>query len=190
MTHAEPGLPARSESRALLAYSRLVGWLVDAAMTVAALALLASFALIGWAVVKRYAFNVAPVWVDDVVGFLLVVVVMLAAAQTLRRGEHIGVDLLVARLSPTGRRWALGWAAFATALIAAVLVVKGWDAALFARTLGLVTEGALEWPSWLLMLFVPLGGLLLLLAALEGFWRALADAAPTAAPARVTEEDG
>jgi len=190
VTPAEPDPARRSESRALRAYGRLVGWLVGAAMALAGVALLVSFALIGWAVVKRYAFNAAPVWVDDVVGFLLVVVVMLAAAQTLRRGEHIGVDLLVARLSPVGRRWALGWSAFATALIAAVLVVKGWDAALFARTLGLVTEGALEWPAWLLMLFVPLGGLLLLLAALEGFWRALADAPPTAAPARVAEEDG
>ena len=190
MAHAGPGADSPSESRALQVYSRVVGWLVDAAMAVAALALLLSFVLIGWAVVRRYAFNAAPVWVDDVVGFLLVIVVMLAAAQTLRRGEHIGVDLLVTRLSPTGRRWAIGWAGFATAVIASVLVVKGWDAALFAKTLGLVTEGALEWPSWLLMLFVPLGGLLLLLAALEGFWRAVAGATPTAAPGRVVEEDG
>jgi len=185
-----PGPAARSEGRALRVYSRVVEALVGAAMALAGAALLASFALIGWAVVKRYAFNAAPVWVDDVVGFLLVVVVMLSAAQTLRRGEHIGVDLLVARLSSTGRRWALAWAAFATALISAVLVVKGWDAALFAKTLGLVTEGALEWPSWLLMLFVPLGGVLLLLAALESFWRALAGAPPTGAPARVAEDDG
>jgi TRAP-type C4-dicarboxylate transport system permease small subunit len=40
------------------------------------------------------------------------------------------------------------------------------------------------------MLFVPLGGVLLLLAALESFWRALAGAAPAGAPATVVEEDG
>ena len=190
MSAGEPGPAARPEGRALRVYSRVVAALVGAAIVLAGAALLVSFALICWAVVMRYAFNAAPVWVDDVVGFLLVAVVMLSAAQTLRRGEHIGVDLLVARLSSTGRRWALAWAAFATVLISAVLVVKGWDAALFAKTLGLVTEGALEWPSWLLMLFVPLGGVLLLLAALESFWRALAGAPPTGAPARVAEDDG
>jgi len=50
-------------------------------------------------------FNDAPVWVDEVVGFALVAVVMLAAAQVLRRGEHISVDLLVGRLPAEGRRW-------------------------------------------------------------------------------------
>ncbi|MEP7141111.1 MAG: TRAP transporter small permease, partial [Caldimonas sp.] len=91
-----------------------------------------AFVLIVWAIVMRYAFNAAPTWVDDIAGFSLVAVVMLAAAQTLRRGEHIGVDLLVTNLSPTGRRWANAWAALATAAIAGVLVVKGWESAMFS----------------------------------------------------------
>ena len=45
---------------------------------------------------------------------------------------------------------------------------------MLAKMLGMVTEGALEWPSWLLMLLLPLGGILLLLAAVEAVWRALA----------------
>jgi len=98
-----PGGPA------LAGLSRVVGWLTGLAMGLAALALLASLALIGWAVVMRYAFNAAPGWVDDFVGFSLVAIVLLAAAQTLRKGEHIGVDLLVERLGPAGRRWAQAW---------------------------------------------------------------------------------
>ena len=166
---------------ALRLFGRLVAAIATAAMAVAAAALLGSLALIGWAVVMRYAFNAAPVWVDDVVGFLLVAIVMLAAADTLRRGEHIGVDLLMTRLSGRARRWAEAWAAFATATIAVVLVVNGWGAAMLAKTLGMVTEGSLEWPSWLLMLLLPLGGVLLLLAAIEAFWRALAGTPPAAA---------
>ncbi len=163
---------------ALAGLSRVVGWLAGLAMGVAALALLASLALIGWAVAMRYLFNAAPVWVDDFVGFSLVAIVLLGAAQTLRQGEHIGVDLLVERLPPAGQRWARAWAALAAMLMAVVLVWNGWGTAMLARQLGLLTEGALEWPTWMLMLLMPVGGALLLLAGLEALWRALAGVAP------------
>lgn len=177
------------ESRALRVFSRGVQLVAGAAVAVAAACLLVAFVLIVWAIVMRYAFNAAPTWVDDIAGFSLVAVVMLAAAQTLRRGEHIGVDLLVTNLSPTGRRWANAWAALATAAIAGVLVVKGWESAMFSRSIGMLTEGSLEWPTWCLMLFLPLGGVLLLLASAEALWRAIADAAPTAVPISI-ERDG
>ncbi len=162
------------ESPALRILGRTVALLAGAAMGLAAAALLLSLALIGWAVVMRYGFNAAPTWVDDLVGFNLVAIVMLAAAQTLRQGEHIGVDLLTASLSGRGRRWAAGWAALATGAIAVVLVLNGTGTALLARSLGLLTEGALEWPTWMLMLLMPVGGALLLLAAIEQLWRAVA----------------
>ena len=152
--------------------SQTVLLLSGAAMALAAACLLLSFALIGWAVLMRYVFNAAPVWVDEVVGFALVAIVLLAAAQTLRRGEHIGVDLLVTRLSAPAARWAQLWAALAVGLVAAILVFNGWGTASLARRLGLVTEGSLEWPTWWLMLLMPVGGALLGLAAVEAFWRA------------------
>jgi TRAP-type C4-dicarboxylate transport system permease small subunit len=176
----EPEAAAAAEGPALRALGRVVAWLAAAAMALAAAALLSSLVLIGWAVVMRYVFNAAPVWVDDLVGFNLVAIVMLAAAQTLRRGEHIGVDLLVVHLPAAGRRWAQAWAAFATGVIAVVLILNGWGTAKLARTLGLLTEGTLEWPTWWLMLLMPVGGALLLLAAIEALWRVLAGAAPAA----------
>lgn len=172
----EPGDPAAPEGPALRALSRVVGCLARAAMALAAAGLLASLALIGWAVVMRYLFKAAPAWVDDLVGFNLVMIVMLSAAQTLRRGEHIGVDLLLEHLTPKARHWAQAWAALATAAIAAVLIVNGWDTAMLARKFGLLTEGSLEWPTWWLMLLMPVGGALLLLAAVEALWRAVVGA--------------
>ena len=176
------------EGPALRALGRLVAALSWVGMALAAASLLVSLVLIGWAVVMRYVFNDAPVWVDEVVGFALVAVVMLAAAQVLRRGEHINVDLLVGRLPAKGRRWARAWAALATMAIACVLIVNGWETATLARTLGLVTEGSLEWPTWNLMLLMPIGGALLLLAAIEAFWRAVAGAAPTGTGTHADEE--
>ena len=174
---------ARAEGPALRAFGRLVAALAGVAMGLAALALLVSLALIGWAVVMRYAFNAAPVWVDEVVGFGLVAIVMMAAAQSLRRGEHIGVDLLVERVPAGARRWLRAWAAMAAGAISLVLIFNGWGTAMLARMLGLVTEGWLEWPTWLLMLLMPLGGSLLLLASIEALWRALAGLPPPHAAA-------
>jgi TRAP-type C4-dicarboxylate transport system permease small subunit len=168
------GADARREGPALRALGHVVRVLAGAGMAVAAASLLVSLCLIGWAVVMRYVFNDAPVWVDEMVGFLLVAIVMLAAARTLRHGEHIGVDLMVDRLSPQARRWSRAWAALAVAAVAAVLIINGWETAALARMLGLLTEGNLEWPTWMLMLLMPVGGALLLLAAVEVFWRALA----------------
>ena len=77
------------------------------------------------------------------------------------------------RLGDKGRRWALGWAAVVTACVALVLIVNGWETAMLARMLGLLTEGHLEWPTWWLMLLMPVGGALLLLATVESLWRAI-----------------
>ncbi|HNT38441.1 MAG TPA: TRAP transporter small permease [Rubrivivax sp.] len=178
-----PPRPGAAEGPLLRALARTVEVLTTVAMALAAAALLLALALIGWAVVMRYAFNAAPVWVDEVVGFALVVVVMLGAAQTLRRGEHIAVDLLVHRLPARALRWAQAWAALAALAVAAILVVNGWETAALARTLGILTEGHLEWPTWLLMLLMPVGGALLGLAALEALWRALAGLPPPQPPA-------
>jgi TRAP-type C4-dicarboxylate transport system permease small subunit len=168
--------PAPAGGAGLRWLSRVVDALARLAQAIAAAGLLLSVALIGWAVIMRYAFNAAPVWVDEVVGFLLVAIVLLGAAQTFRRGEHIGVDLLVGRLGRRSRRWADAWAAVATLAITGVLIINGWQTAMLARMLGLLTEGHLEWPTWLLMLLMPVGGALLLLAAVEALWRALAGA--------------
>lgn len=161
---------------------KCIGWLNAAAISLAAVGLLVSLGLIGWSVVMRYGFNRAPPWVDDAVGFLLVAIVMLAAADVLRRGEHIGVDLFTSSLAGRARLWAQAWSSLAVLAAALILVVNGWQTAMFSRSLGIVTEGYLEWPVYLLMLFLPLGGLLMLLTAIEALVR-LACGAPALADA-------
>lgn len=160
-----------AESRALRILSQAVAYLTGGAVALSAAATLVCLILIGWSVVMRYFFNAAPVWVDELVGHLLVAIVMLAVAQTFRRGEQIAVDILVERLTARGKRLAMLWAALVTGLVAVVLVYSGWTSTVLAHTLGLVTEGHLEWPVWWLMILMPLGGALLLLAAIETAWR-------------------
>jgi TRAP-type C4-dicarboxylate transport system permease small subunit len=173
-------------ARAFALAARILGALTRAATAASAAGVLVSLALIAWAVVMRYAFNRPPAWVDDAVGFLLVGVVMLAAAQVLRRGEHIGVDLLTSRLSPAARRWADAWAALAVLAAALVLVVNGWSTAMFSRSLGIVAEGNVEIPVYWMQLFLPLGGAMMALVALESLARLAGGAPPAEAPHDVT----
>lgn len=177
-----PQPAARAAPAALRALGRVTRALVALAIGGSAVAVLVSLALIGWSIVMRYAFNRAPVWVDDLVGFLLVAIVMLAAAQVLRRGEHIGVDVFTERLGPRAARWAQVWALLAALVVALILVVNGWQTAMQSRQFGVVTEGRLEWPVWLLMLLMPAGGLLLALVAIEALWRLALGLPPAAAP--------
>lgn len=184
MTSESKGAAA-PERPALRLLGRVVSALAALATALGAACLLVSLALIGWAVVMRYVFNDAPIWVDEVVGFALVAVVMLSAASALRSGEHINVDLLLGFLSTRARRWAQAWAALATLLVAVLLVVNGSETATLAHRLGLLTEGSLEWPTWLLMLFMPIGGTLLGLAAIEALWRAIVGEPPTGTPSQI-----
>lgn len=180
-----PGAREPAALRALAAAVRAVNAL---AIGLSGAGILAALALIGWSVVMRYAFNRPPLWVDEVVGFLLVAIVMLAAADVLRRGEHIGVDVLTGQLRGRRQRWAQAWSSLATLAAALILVVNGWQSAMFSRSLGIVTEGQLELPVFWLMLLLPLGGLLLMLTAAEALLRLAVGAPSLAEPHRVPED--
>jgi TRAP-type mannitol/chloroaromatic compound transport system permease small subunit len=95
----------------------------------------------------------------------------LGVSVSLREGEHIGVDILTAKLSGPARRWAEAWGMASVALISAMLVANGWETAMSSRMLGIMTSGQLEWPVWMLQLLLPFGGATMLLVALEALLR-------------------
>jgi TRAP-type C4-dicarboxylate transport system permease small subunit len=158
----------------LSALDRGVRALARIGIALAAIALLASLALIAASVVMRYFLNHPIAWVDELVGYLLVVSVMLAAADALVEGEHIAVDILTERLSARGRRVILLIGFVAVALSALLLVVEGYDMVAFSKMVNLLSNGYLAVPMWIPQLVVPVGAALLLAAAVVGFvaaWR-------------------
>lgn len=180
--------PAGEPRGAIAFLARIIGAMNAVAVALSAAGVLASLGLIAWAVVMRYVFGRPPVWTDEVVGFMLVGIVMLAAAQSLRRGEHIGVDILVTRLGARGRFWAQLWSSASVLAVSLILIVNGWRTAMFSRQLGILTEGNLEIPVYWLQLFLPLGGLMMLLVSLETLLR-LALGAPSLATQAHTGEE-
>jgi TRAP-type C4-dicarboxylate transport system permease small subunit len=162
-----------------------IGWITSAAMALSALGILASLGMVAYAVVMRYVFNSAPTWVDDSVGFILVGIVMLGAATTLRQGGHINVDMLTDRLGAAGKRRAEIWATFSVLLVSLILIVNGWQTAMSSRAIGISTSGNVELPVYLLELLLPLGGVLMLLVSLEALLRLALGLPPAvAAPAQ------
>jgi TRAP-type C4-dicarboxylate transport system permease small subunit len=154
--------------------SRVVRALASLGIGVAAAALIASMLLVVYAVVMRYFFNQPPAWVDEMVGYLLVAGVMLAGADALLQGDHIGVDILTERLGARGRRIALLFGLLAVFACGVLLIREGVDMVAFSRMVGLKSNGFLAAPMWVPQLLVPLGGALLALAAAIAFvdaWR-------------------
>ncbi|MBL8669196.1 MAG: TRAP transporter small permease [Alphaproteobacteria bacterium] len=145
--------------RAVAAVSKL-------SLAVAAVACLSCLALVCYGVAMRYFLGRPQSWADEAVGWLVVIVVMLAVPEAQRRGENIGVDWLVERWSGAKRRAVLALGALSVAAVAVMFVVEGAETVMFTRMVGIVSNALPEVPLWAIQGLIPLGGLLLLLVAL------------------------
>ena len=150
-------------------FDRLVRALAALGVALAALSLIGSLVLIVYSVIMRYLLNQPVAWVDELVGYLLVACVMLAAADAMLEGEHLAVDIVTERLGSRGRRIALLGGVVAIALSALLLAVEGWDMVGFSQMVGLRSNGYMAVPMWIPQLLIPIGAVLLLLAAIAAF---------------------
>jgi TRAP-type C4-dicarboxylate transport system permease small subunit len=149
----------RRVESAVAAVSLFASWLAGAAC-------LACLALVCYAVAMRYFLGRPQSWTDEAVGWLIVVAVMFAMPEAQRRGEHIGVDALVDRLSS---RWRRALTAFGVATVVAttvILIREGVETVAFTRMIGIKSLALPDFPLWLIQAMVPFGAGLLLLVAL------------------------
>lgn len=139
--------------------------------------------IVGYGVALRYLFNQPQVWGDELVGYLIVLAVLLGAAEVLRRGEHIAIDILTERLSTGARRRIEIAGMAAVAVVSAILIVSGVDVMSFSWEMGVRSVGYLAVPMWLPLASLPLGFALLGLAALNRMVRLIVGLDTVAAPA-------
>ncbi len=114
----------------------------------------------------RYFFNQPQSWSDEVAGWLMVVVVMLAMPEVQRRHEHIGVDVLTEKLRGGKARLAAVWSTLSVITTASLLIAEGWETVAFTRLFGIRSPGLPDAPLWAVQALIPLGGVLLLAVAL------------------------
>ena len=78
-------------------------------------------------VVARYGFNANILWALETTVFLFGWLVLLGASYAVKKGAHLGVDILVNMLAPKPRR-ILGLFAVAVCIAFSFLMLKGaWD---------------------------------------------------------------
>lgn len=164
---APPGADAREHgiARVVRPLEAAVALVCRLAALLGALTGLICFVLVCLSVAWRYFLGQPQPWIDYVAAWLVVALVMFTAAETQRRDEHIGVEVLTSRLPRAPRRLARILASASVAATAAVLLAEGLATVSFSRMVGIATdvEGV---PIWWVQTLIPLGAALLLAAAL------------------------
>ena len=118
-------------------------------------------------VISRYVFSFSISFVNALARMLLVWFFLLGAGIALRRGAHVGFELLLSKLSPGARR-ALVQVGFALAVVFYLEIIwSGWQAlpALLTQT-----EPGLDVSLVWIASAIPLGCLLLLYHTVVLMW--------------------
>jgi TRAP-type C4-dicarboxylate transport system permease small subunit len=143
---------------------------VERALTVIAVTFLFVIMLLVVAdVFMRYVVNRPFSFTYDLIGlYLLAGVFFLTLSDALREHAHVGVDILLHRFSPAGRRLSEIVTALVGLFIFALISKVGFDRALDNYQQSDVLAGAIPWPTWISAALVPLGcGVLVLRLALQ-----------------------
>ena len=134
-------------------------------------ALLANALLVAGNAIIRKLFSVSALVVFDLQWHFLAAVVLLMAAYTLQRNEHVRVDVLASRLGERGMAW-LDLLGIVLILLPLCLLMTwlGAQSTLEALSLGEIRLVFSEVPAWIIKSMVPTGFFLL---ALQGVAEAI-----------------
>jgi len=152
---------------------RIVTGLIRLCGAVSTALILVIFVQIVVAVTRRYVFDRPLQWNDEMIGYLLVTLVMLGAAEALRRGDHISIDLLSSRLTPGMARLQRAFAHLSVMAFAVVVGLSIWDSIAFARSFGSYSIGYIEIETWIPQVPVVIGMVLLFLISALGLYRTI-----------------
>ncbi|MBX3455369.1 TRAP transporter small permease [Ferrovibrio sp.] len=145
---------------------RIVTGLANLAGKLAGLVALICLALVGAGVAMRYFVNMPQSWIDETATWTVIAMVMLAAPMAQLRDDHIGVDALVLRFGPRGRRLLAIFSALSVAAVGALMLWAGIETVSFSQMIGIMAQTLAWMPMWIVQSLLPIGGGLLLLTAL------------------------
>ncbi|MGH6625901.1 MAG: TRAP transporter small permease [Burkholderiaceae bacterium] len=119
-------------------------------------------------VLLRYGFNSGITVSEELSRWLFVWMTFLGAIVALKDRDHLGTDMLIGRLGPTGKKVCL-FLAYVLMLFACALLLKGaYDQAVINWTsTSAVMEASMSWIYFPGIAFAVLGGLILLVDLME-----------------------
>ena len=122
-----------------------------------------------WVYVSLAAIDLS--WAQELATYMFVWMAKFGAALGVRTGIHVGVDILVKRLTPAARTPVIVFALICGALFTGVIGTLG---AVYVHELDPdEVSPELEWPSWIIYLCIPLGSYLMCYRFLQVMWRFL-----------------
>ncbi|MBM3525811.1 MAG: TRAP transporter small permease, partial [Alphaproteobacteria bacterium] len=127
------GCPAPLRLRAARRIEAGIAIVSRVAAAIASFLCLLCFGLVVYSVLFRYLLNSPQPWVDEVAGWVVAAMVMLAVPEAQRRFEHIGVDVFTERAQGAWARALALLAVGAMALSASILLIEGRETVSFSR---------------------------------------------------------
>ncbi|MCB6182610.1 TRAP transporter small permease [Leeia sp. TBRC 13508] len=147
-------------------------WLDKLEETFIAFLMAGATAIIFLAVLQRYLSGVAFMgiqdffiainvsWAQELCIIMFVWMAKFGAAYGVRTGIHVGVDVLINRLSDKNRKKFILIGLGAGALFTGIIATMGGELVMHVQESGSTTE-VLEWPQWIVYLAIPLGSSLM-----------------------------
>ena len=129
----------------------LIGLLGAAAMLVGLVQ------VIGRYVAPRYAIS----WAEEVIVYLIVWGIMLAASQLVRTDGHVRPDLVLRAVPPRAQRWMEVLNCIAALVFCVGLAWYGWSIVATSWQLDERSSSDLQFPMWLYSAAIPTGAMLM-----------------------------
>lgn len=135
---------------------------------------LAALCLGAYGVVGRYIDQrIAITNGEEIVVYLTVWAVFLAASQLVRTDGHVRPDIVLRLLPPQGQRWMEAFNCCAALLFCAGLTWYGWQIVATSYALDERSDTGLQFPMWAYYAALPVGGGLMGLRYLRRLYRYL-----------------
>lgn len=140
---------------------RILDRIEDAMSAGAILLLVAITLMVCLEVFMRYALNDPLVWVVEFAEYSLLYICFLGAAWALRENNHVRVDIFLSAFSDRWRQ-RLGVVSSLLGLcVSSVLMIWGALAVWEKYVTGAYNPTVVEFPTWIVLLCIPLGSLVL-----------------------------
>ena len=104
----------------------------------------------------------AITWAEEVIVYIAVWAVMIAASQLVRRDGHVRPDLVLRLLRPGAQRWVEMFNCVVAIAFTFGMVWYGWQVVDTALLLDQRSSSDLQFPIWIYYAALPTGGLLML----------------------------
>ena len=127
----------------------------------ASLALIASLAMVVMGVIGRYVLHIGIIFVDEYVGYALVVMAFMGLASSLNAEKHIRIDSVVRLLPQKMQAWLDAATSGVGLAIAVFVTVQSSQRVIVSFRGGEVSVSPLETPLYIPQLFIPIGFALL-----------------------------